>query len=69
MKNTNDYGFIYITTNNVNGKKYIGQKKYYGNHEVYIGSGVELKNAINKYGKENFTREIIESGYIWGYAD
>ena len=72
MKNTNDsnekknvqndyYGFIYITTNNVNGKKYIGQKKYYGNHEVYIGSGVALKNAINKYGKENFTREIIEN--------
>lgn len=72
MKNTNDsnekknvqndyYGFIYITTNNVNGKKYIGQKKYYGNHEVYIGSGVALKNAINKYDKENFTREIIEN--------
>ncbi len=72
MKNTNDlnekkneqnnyYGFIYITTNNVNGKKCIGQKKYYENHETYIGSGVALKNAINKYGKENFTREIIEN--------
>lgn len=54
MKNTNDsnekknvqndyYGFIYITTNNVNGKKYIGQKKYYGNHKTYIGSGIALK--------------------------
>lgn len=72
MKNTNNsnekkneqnnyYGFIYITTNNINGKKYIGQKKYYGNYEVYIGSGIALKNAINKYGKENFTREIIEN--------
>lgn len=72
MKNINDsnekksvqnnyYGFIYITTNNINGKKYIGQKKYYGNYETYIGSGIALKNAINKYGKENFTREIIEN--------
>lgn len=72
MKNINDsnekknvqnnyYGFIYITTNNINGKKYIGQKKYYGNYETYIGSGIVLKNAINKYGKENFTREIIEN--------
>lgn len=54
------YGFVYITINNVNGKRYIGQKKYCGKHETYIGSGVALKNAIYKYGKENFTREIIE---------
>lgn len=71
MKNTNDlnekkrkinnyYGFIYITTNKINGKKYIRQKKYYGNHETYLGSGIALKNAINKYGRENFTRKIIE---------
>lgn len=54
------YGFIYITTNNINGKQYIGQKKYYGNYENYLGSGIALKNAIAKYGKENFSREIIE---------
>ena len=71
MKNINDsnekksvqnnyYGFIYITTNKINGKKYIGQKKYCGNYETYLGSGIALKNAIAKYGRENFTREIIE---------
>lgn len=55
------YGFVYITTNNVNGKKYIGQKKYGVNGwETYLGSGVALNNAIKKYGKENFTREIID---------
>ena len=39
MTNTNDlneqkrnefYGFVYMTTNLINGKRYIGQRKYYG---------------------------------------
>lgn len=54
------YGFIYVTTNNINGKKYIGQKKYVKGWEGYLGSGIYLKRAINKYGKSNFTREILE---------
>ena len=54
------YGFIYITTNHVNGKKYIGQKKYVKGWEEYLGSGIHLKRAIKKYGASNFSREIIE---------
>lgn len=56
------YGFIYITTNHINGKKYIGQKKYdkYGHWENYLGSGIYLTRAIEKYGVENFSKEIIE---------
>lgn len=56
------YGFIYITTNHINGRKYIGQKKYdkRGNWKEYLGSGIILTRAINKYGKENFSKEIIE---------
>lgn len=53
------YGFIYITTNKINGKKYIGQKKYNGREHRYLGSGVYFKNAVKKYGKENFIRETI----------
>lgn len=54
------YGFIYCTTNLVNGKKYIGQHKYCGRiDKYYLGSGVALNNAIKKYGRENFKREII----------
>lgn len=56
------YGFIYITTNHINGKKYIGQKKYdkYDYWKTYLGSGILLSRAINKYGRENFSKEIIE---------
>lgn len=55
------YGFVYETTNNVDGKKYIG-KCIYGrknNWETYLGSGVYLKRAIKLHGKENFSRRIL----------
>lgn len=56
------YGFIYETTNDINGVKYIGQKIYdkKGNWKTYLGSGIYLRRAIDKYGKENFTRKILE---------
>lgn len=57
------YGFIYLTTNKINGKKYIGQR-YYDTKEQwksYLGSGNILKDAIKKYGKDNFTVEILEN--------
>lgn len=53
------FGYIYITTNNINGKKYIGKRKGKFTNK-YIGSGKYLWNAINKYGKDNFTVEPIE---------
>lgn len=49
---------IYKTTNLINGKIYIGKDKY--NNENYLGSGKILKQAIQKYGRENFKKEIIE---------
>lgn len=53
-----DY-FIYLTTNLTNNKKYIG--KHQGSiDDTYLGSGSILKDAIHKYGKENFKREILE---------
>lgn len=59
------YGFIYETTNLINGKKYIGQKKYDNNRmwPSYLGSGTTLRKAIKKYGKENFKRIILAEAY------
>lgn len=51
--------YIYLTTNLVNGKKYIGQ--HYGRlDDKYFGSGVVITKAIAEYGKENFVKEILE---------
>ena len=54
------YGFIYQTTNLVNGKKYIGSSRY-GKRgwETYLGSGKLLKKAVSKYGAKSFKREIL----------
>lgn len=57
------YGFVYITTNMVNGKKYLGQKKFSDGWESYIGSGLLFKQAVGKYGKENFKRIIVQFCY------
>lgn len=50
--------YIYLTTNLINNKKYIGQHKGKAT-DSYLGSGINLVKAIKKYGKENFTKEIL----------
>jgi group I intron endonuclease len=49
---------IYLTTNLINSKKYIG--KDVNNNPKYLGSGSILKKAIKKHGKKNFKKEILE---------
>ena len=51
---------VYQTTNKVNGNIYVGV--HTGARRTYLGSGDNLKRAIDKYGKENFTRETLFEG-------
>jgi hypothetical protein len=50
---------IYCITNLINGKKYIGSDS--NNNPNYLGSGTHIKKAIKKYGRENFTKTIINT--------
>lgn len=64
------YGFLYIITNNLTGKKYIGRKFYHmyskrkrikeSNWRTYTGSCKPLNEDIKKHGKSNFTFEIFK---------
>ena len=56
------YGYIYLVTNLINLKKYLGKHKY-DKPEIdskYFGSGTILAEALQKYGKQNFKQEILE---------
>jgi hypothetical protein len=68
------FGFVYLITNKLNQRKYIGRKYFWSfrkpkgkNRRVksesdwkkYYGSCPELKEDIKKYGKENFQRNIL----------
>lgn len=62
-------GFIYKITNKINGKSYIGQtiqdvkERFYQHCATKCSQAVlnmAIHKAINKYGKSNFTVEVIE---------
>jgi hypothetical protein len=52
-------GYIYKTTNLINGKIYIGQHITDKFEPKYLGSGLKIIKAIKKYGKENFKVELL----------
>lgn len=53
--------YVYKITNKINGKWYIGKRKHrLPFNDPYMGSGKLIKVAIEKYGKDNFTKEILD---------
>lgn len=72
----NIVGYVYIITNLVNNRRYIGKKNFFfsktkqvkkkkkrikveSDWKEYYGSNKELLEDVEKYGKENFKREIL----------
>jgi len=68
------FGFVYLIENKQTGRKYIGRKylwqfrtpkgkkrkvKSESNWKEYYGSCPELKEDIDKLGRENFSRTIL----------
>lgn len=58
---------IYLITNEINGKNYVGKHKLQKNESIksrrYMGSGAALNRAKQKYGIENFSKEILAICY------
>lgn len=59
MEGSSRLHFVYMTTNMLDGKFYIGKHSTDNLEDGYLGSGVVLTRAIKKHGPANFKREII----------
>ena len=68
------FGFVYHIKNNLNSREYLGRKYFWqfrtpkgkkrkvkseSNWKEYYGSCPELKEDIDKFGRENFSRTIL----------
>jgi hypothetical protein len=68
------FGFVYLIQNNLNNRKYVGRKYFWqfrtpkgkkrkvkseSDWKKYYGSCPELKEDIDKLGRENFSRIIL----------
>ena len=54
------YHLIYMIVNKINNKIYIGKHSTNNPYDNYMGSGIAIHAAINKYGECNFEKVVID---------
>jgi hypothetical protein len=54
------FNYVYITTNLINGKQYVGDHSTDNLDDGYMGSGNLIREAFKKYGKQNFKKQILQ---------
>ena len=58
------YNFVYLTTNLIDGKQYVGDHSSdnldHSKTKNYLGSGKYIQRAVKLHSKENFKRDILE---------
>lgn len=55
------YKYLYKITNTLNNKIYVGVHITNTMDDGYMGSGIHILRAIKKYGREYFTKEILQT--------
>ena len=55
----NFYGFVYVITNMISNRKYIGCKKFNKHWQSYTGSNTELNKDIETFGSSRFEFKIL----------
>lgn len=50
---------VYKINNRFDGKIYVGVHSTFNKNDRYMGSGVEIKEALKEYGRKSFVKEIL----------
>jgi hypothetical protein len=55
-----EYHYVYIITNLITNRQYVGDHTTKRLNDGYLGSGRKLYCSFKRYGRENFTKEILD---------